>query len=196
MPALIFVGVLLFSYLVGSIPFGLLIVRFKTGRDIRNVESGRTGGTNVMRAGGDLGRHRNCHVRYPESIWQRISGQVGAPGELLARSPGSGNGYPWAQLFYILSRTRSKRSFTASRRSWRCSCGWWLGGNMVPCSILHCPNRHIHSLFYWIRLARHTERAYHLHTGIWLPRLDRGWSLGVCSLWVYHPADTCLGFTP
>jgi acyl phosphate:glycerol-3-phosphate acyltransferase len=43
---------LLISYLIGSIPFGLLIVRLKTGRDIRHVESGRTGGTNVMRAAG------------------------------------------------------------------------------------------------------------------------------------------------
>lgn len=52
MPTMIFAGVLLLSYLVGSIPFGLLIVRLKTGKDIRHVESGRTGGTNVMRAAG------------------------------------------------------------------------------------------------------------------------------------------------
>lgn len=42
----------LFSYLVGSIPFGLLIVRLISGKDIRSVESGRTGGTNAMRAAG------------------------------------------------------------------------------------------------------------------------------------------------
>jgi glycerol-3-phosphate acyltransferase PlsY len=42
----------LLSYLVGSIPFGLLIVRLRTGKDIRQVESGRTGGTNAMRAAG------------------------------------------------------------------------------------------------------------------------------------------------
>jgi len=40
------------AYLVGSIPFGLVIVRITTGRDIRQVESGRTGGTNAMRAAG------------------------------------------------------------------------------------------------------------------------------------------------
>ncbi len=40
------------AYLMGSIPFGLLIVRLKTGKDIRKVESGRTGGTNAMRAAG------------------------------------------------------------------------------------------------------------------------------------------------
>ena len=36
----------------GSIPFGLLIVKLKTGKDIREIESGRTGGTNAMRAAG------------------------------------------------------------------------------------------------------------------------------------------------
>jgi len=52
MPVLTFLGVLVLSYLIGSIPFGLLIVRLRTGKDIRAVESGRTGGTNVMRAAG------------------------------------------------------------------------------------------------------------------------------------------------
>jgi len=40
------------GYVLGSIPFGLLIVKFKTGKDIRTVESGRTGGTNAARAAG------------------------------------------------------------------------------------------------------------------------------------------------
>lgn len=42
----------LIGYLLGSIPFGLLIVKLKTGKDIRTVESGRTGGTNAVRAAG------------------------------------------------------------------------------------------------------------------------------------------------
>jgi glycerol-3-phosphate acyltransferase PlsY len=46
------IGVVIAGYLLGSIPFGLLIVRLKTGGDIRKVESGRTGGTNAMRAAG------------------------------------------------------------------------------------------------------------------------------------------------
>src|SRR5579859_6756659 len=40
------------SYLVGSIPFGYLVVRTFSGRDVREVGSGRTGGTNAMRAAG------------------------------------------------------------------------------------------------------------------------------------------------
>lgn len=52
MQILLEIGVLLAAYLLGSIPFGLLIVRWRTGKDIRVVESGRTGGTNAMRAAG------------------------------------------------------------------------------------------------------------------------------------------------
>jgi acyl-phosphate glycerol 3-phosphate acyltransferase len=45
-------GLVLLGYLIGSIPFGLIIVKLKTGKDIRQVESGRTGGTNALRAAG------------------------------------------------------------------------------------------------------------------------------------------------
>lgn len=47
-----FISVLLLAYLLGSIPFGLIIVKLSTGKDIRTVASGRTGGTNAMRAAG------------------------------------------------------------------------------------------------------------------------------------------------
>lgn len=40
------------AYLIGSIPSGLLIVKLITGKDVRTIESGRTGGTNAMRAAG------------------------------------------------------------------------------------------------------------------------------------------------
>ena len=52
MPILIFILVLLICYLIGSIPFGYFVVRIATGKDVRLVASGRTGGTNVMRAAG------------------------------------------------------------------------------------------------------------------------------------------------
>jgi glycerol-3-phosphate acyltransferase PlsY len=46
--------VLILAYLLGSVPFGLLIVKIFTGKDIRTVASGRTGGTNAMRAAGPI----------------------------------------------------------------------------------------------------------------------------------------------
>ena len=40
------------GYLLGSIPSGFLVVKIFSGQDVRQVGSGRTGGTNVMRAVG------------------------------------------------------------------------------------------------------------------------------------------------
>jgi acyl phosphate:glycerol-3-phosphate acyltransferase len=40
------------AYLLGSIPFGYLIVKLKSGSDIRQVGSGGTGATNVTRKAG------------------------------------------------------------------------------------------------------------------------------------------------
>jgi glycerol-3-phosphate acyltransferase PlsY len=44
--------VFIYAYLVGSIPFGLILTRLLTGQDIRILGSGRTGGTNAGRIGG------------------------------------------------------------------------------------------------------------------------------------------------
>jgi acyl phosphate:glycerol-3-phosphate acyltransferase len=40
------------SYVLGSIPFGLLVVRAASGKDVRAVGSGNIGATNVARAAG------------------------------------------------------------------------------------------------------------------------------------------------
>ncbi len=47
-----FVAVVIIAYLLGSIPFGLIIGRLKKGVDIRQQGSGKTGATNLMRVAG------------------------------------------------------------------------------------------------------------------------------------------------
>ena len=47
------------SYLCGSIPVGVLVARLTGGVDPRTIGSGRTGGTNALRA---LGRGRAALV--------------------------------------------------------------------------------------------------------------------------------------
>jgi glycerol-3-phosphate acyltransferase PlsY len=44
----------LIGYLFGAIPFGWIFVKLTRGLDLRQVKSGRTGGTNAMRAAGPV----------------------------------------------------------------------------------------------------------------------------------------------
>ena len=46
--------VLLFSYLSGSIPFGLLLTKIFDKKDIRKIGSGNIGATNVLRTGNKI----------------------------------------------------------------------------------------------------------------------------------------------
>jgi glycerol-3-phosphate acyltransferase PlsY len=52
MQFLIAIGVIILGYLLGSIPSGVIVVYLFTRKDIRKIESGRTGGTNAIRAAG------------------------------------------------------------------------------------------------------------------------------------------------
>ena len=47
-----YAAVLTIAYLLGSIPFGYMVIRWREGVDIRQLGSGRTGMTNVLRAAG------------------------------------------------------------------------------------------------------------------------------------------------
>jgi glycerol-3-phosphate acyltransferase PlsY len=44
--------ILVIDYLIGAIPFGYVIVKLKTGRDVRGAGSGNIGATNVLRTTG------------------------------------------------------------------------------------------------------------------------------------------------
>ncbi len=54
MPTVGIVLSILTAYLLGSIPVGLIVVRALSGKDVRAVGSGRTGGANALRAAGVL----------------------------------------------------------------------------------------------------------------------------------------------
>jgi glycerol-3-phosphate acyltransferase PlsY len=50
--ALVAVALVLAAYLIGSLPMGVIVARLTGARDPRTVGSGRTGGTNALRAMG------------------------------------------------------------------------------------------------------------------------------------------------
>lgn len=52
MQNLLKIGIFILAYCVGSIPWGYILIKVFKGKDIRDIESGRTGGTNTMRASG------------------------------------------------------------------------------------------------------------------------------------------------
>lgn len=51
METYIVAALLVFGYLLGSVPFALLLVRWKLGIDLRTVGSGNIGANNVLRTG-------------------------------------------------------------------------------------------------------------------------------------------------
>ena len=85
------------SYLLGAVPFGLLLTRVLKGEDLRKVGSGNIGATNVMRA---LGRGWGL-VSFALDCakgWAAVA--LIAPGHLLLH--GAGGGFPtaWARATY------------------------------------------------------------------------------------------------
>ncbi|HEX8808687.1 MAG TPA: glycerol-3-phosphate acyltransferase, partial [Xanthobacteraceae bacterium] len=50
-PVLQYAAALIFGYLCGSIPFGVLLTRIAGAPDLRSVGSGNIGATNVLRTG-------------------------------------------------------------------------------------------------------------------------------------------------
>ena len=53
-PVLQYAAALIFGYLCGSIPFGVLLTRFAGAPDLRTLGSGNIGATNVLRTGRKL----------------------------------------------------------------------------------------------------------------------------------------------
>jgi glycerol-3-phosphate acyltransferase PlsY len=51
----LYIAVIIIGYFLGSLPFGVIIGRVMGKTDIRNIGSGKTGMTNVMRAAGKKG---------------------------------------------------------------------------------------------------------------------------------------------
>ena len=49
---LVSIGLVISAYLIGSLPMGYLVIKLFKRQDITQFGSGRTGGTNAMRAGG------------------------------------------------------------------------------------------------------------------------------------------------
>ena len=64
--------VILFSYLSGSIPFGLILTKIFGDQDIRNIGSGNIGATNVLRTGNKFLAALTLGIRYFKRLYTCI----------------------------------------------------------------------------------------------------------------------------
>jgi len=92
MQALTVLFVLLASYILGAVPYGYIITKLSTGKDVRMYESGRTGTTNTMRVAGLkaalltmlLDVFKGCgavwlaHSLMPQSLWLQVLAPIAA----------------------------------------------------------------------------------------------------------------------
>lgn len=73
------------AYLLGAIPFGYLIVKERTGVDVRSVGSGNVGATNVLRVAGKIPAAGVLLMDMAKGCFPVLLGRVmGAPSEILA----------------------------------------------------------------------------------------------------------------
>jgi glycerol-3-phosphate acyltransferase PlsY len=109
------------AYLIGGIPFGIVVARLVGGRDPRTIGSGRTGGANTLRAIGPR--------------WALVAGLLdaakGCVAVLLARWLGLGpTGEVLAALFAIIGHSRSPYIGFGGGRG--VSVGWGTGVVIAP----------------------------------------------------------------
>ena len=64
--------IVLISYLMGSIPFGLILTKIFLNKDIREIGSGNIGATNVLRTGNKINWLYNINTRYTKSSYSNF----------------------------------------------------------------------------------------------------------------------------
>ena len=130
-PALVLLG----SYLLGSIPFGLIVVRLGGAGDIRGIGSGNIGATNVLRTG-----RKSLAV-----ITLLLDAAKGAAAVLLAHcfAPGlelvAAIGAFFGHIFPVWLRFHGGKGIAtylglALALDWRCGAAFalvWVGGSLL-----------------------------------------------------------------
>lgn len=135
-------AVLPIAYLLGAIPFGYLLVKWKTGADVRAAGSGNIGATNVMRTTGraagvvtlllDIGKGY-------AAVWiaGRLTGQDVLWMSLAALAVMAGHAYP---VFLGFKGGKAVASFVGA---FLCLTPWALAAEGVVFTIVVARTRHI-----------------------------------------------------
>src|SRR5215813_13854484 len=94
----IYLALAVVAYLLGSIPFGLILVRIVRGEDVRLTGSGNIGATNVARSGG-------AKLGITTLLLDALKGYVAVLIALLASHRNSGVDWDWRLLSQRYARS-------------------------------------------------------------------------------------------
>jgi glycerol-3-phosphate acyltransferase PlsY len=135
-------AVLAIAYLLGAIPFGYLLVRWRTGTDVRRAGSGNIGATNVMRttgrAAGVLTLLLDIGKGYA-AVWiaGRLTGQDSLWMSMAALGVMAGHGYP---VFLGFKGGKAVASFVGA---FLCLTPWALAVETIVFVVVVIWTRHI-----------------------------------------------------
>ena len=135
-------AVLVIAYLLGAIPFGYLLVKWKTGADVRAAGSGNIGATNVMRttgrAAGVVTRLLDIAKGYV-AVWAagRLTGQDVLWMSLAALAVMAGHAYP---VFLGFKGGKAVASFVGA---FLCLTPWAMAIEIVVFVVVVIWTRHI-----------------------------------------------------
>ena len=189
------IGVLLMAYILGSIPFGWPIVKMKTGKDIRVIESGRTGGTNAMRAAGFWAGILTAILdilKAASSVWiaQALFPEARLLHVLAPIAVIIGHNYS----IFVPKRNEQGR-IRPERRRWWCSIRWWCFWALGAINPYHLPTGCLIIFHSGHCIAYNHERGFLCHRHFCYPRLVGVWPLDRCALRCAGRDLAALGFT-
>ncbi len=193
LPLLFVIGA---SYVIGAIPWGIVVVFIFTGKDIRKMGSGRTGGTNVMRAAGLLAGASTAildvmkgvasgwiaDALVPGNVWVKVLAAVIA---LLASTK---------SIFYTERDAQGKLQLKGRRGR-----GDRIGGGdcfvALQC-VFHFSDRRIGFCAGGLCLSDHDQRGGGIDHSFRGQGGRRGRSLAVYRIWGVSPADCAVCAAP
>src|ERR1035437_6606860 len=135
-------AVLLIAYLLGAIPFGYLLVKWKTGADVRAAGSGNIGASNVMRTTGRAVGVVTLLLDIAKgylAVWTagRLTGQEALWMSLAALAVMAGHAYP---VFLGFKGGKAVASFVGA---FLCLTPWALGAEIIIFVVVVVWTRHI-----------------------------------------------------
>ena len=130
------------AYLLGDIPFGYLLVRFTTGRDVRASGSGNIGATNVLRTTGRAAGVATLLLDMGKgylAVWleSRLTGGNAEWMSAAALAVMIGHSYP------VFLRCRGGKAMAAFVGAWRCVAPLPLAAVLVVFVVMVAWTRHI-----------------------------------------------------